>query len=325
MTFKALFFFLFFCFSFYPFADDTMILLPDSHAPISVMGDHVHKKGEWMLSYRYMQMQMNSMLNGSQALSYDQHNVSTSYMRYLDDMTMNMHMFGFMWAMSDKFTFMAMMPYVSSDMSAIARMGGAVSSMSSEGISDFKIGGLFSILDSHSLKAHLNAVFSLPTGAVDVEDNGMVLGYPMQLGSGTFDFLPSLTVVRFFDTFSFGNQLSLKLHTGTNSKGYRLGDSLKHVFWFSKRIQNVSLSTSLVYFRTLAIEGEHRDIAMAMNAAQDVLNTGKEELNLGLGVNYIYTKGTRFAIEYLLPVIQNVNGYQMNQVGTVTFGIQKAY
>ncbi|NBD18196.1 MAG: hypothetical protein GVY04_19270 [Cyanobacteria bacterium] len=27
---------------------------PDGHAPIGVMGDHVHGQGEWMLSYRYM-------------------------------------------------------------------------------------------------------------------------------------------------------------------------------------------------------------------------------------------------------------------------------
>ena len=27
---------------------------PDSHAPIGVMGDHMHKEGEYMISYRYM-------------------------------------------------------------------------------------------------------------------------------------------------------------------------------------------------------------------------------------------------------------------------------
>ena len=29
---------------------------PDGHAPIPVMGDHMHGKGEWMFSYRYMYM-----------------------------------------------------------------------------------------------------------------------------------------------------------------------------------------------------------------------------------------------------------------------------
>ena len=30
----------------------------DTHAPIGVMGDHLHKQGEIMVSYRYMQMEM---------------------------------------------------------------------------------------------------------------------------------------------------------------------------------------------------------------------------------------------------------------------------
>ena len=30
----------------------------DSHAPIGVMGDHMHAKGEWMVSYRFMRMAM---------------------------------------------------------------------------------------------------------------------------------------------------------------------------------------------------------------------------------------------------------------------------
>ena len=36
---------------------------PDGHAPISVMGDHLHKKGEFMLSYRFMQMRMEGNLS----------------------------------------------------------------------------------------------------------------------------------------------------------------------------------------------------------------------------------------------------------------------
>ena len=31
---------------------------PDSHAPIGIMGDHYHKTGEIMLSYRCMHMSM---------------------------------------------------------------------------------------------------------------------------------------------------------------------------------------------------------------------------------------------------------------------------
>ncbi|MEC9283173.1 MAG: hypothetical protein VX642_10700, partial [Bdellovibrionota bacterium] len=37
----------------------------DGHAPIGVMADHSHNKGEMMASYRLMQMDMDGIINGS--------------------------------------------------------------------------------------------------------------------------------------------------------------------------------------------------------------------------------------------------------------------
>jgi len=42
---------------------------PDSHAPITVMGDHIHKTGEVMFSYRYMHMSMRDNRDGSSRMS----------------------------------------------------------------------------------------------------------------------------------------------------------------------------------------------------------------------------------------------------------------
>ena len=42
---------------------------PDGHAPISVMGDHMHKMGEWMVSYRYMTMDMEGLLSESSSVT----------------------------------------------------------------------------------------------------------------------------------------------------------------------------------------------------------------------------------------------------------------
>ena len=47
-------------------ADDN--ILSDSHGPISIMGDHIHKKNEFMFSYRLMKMEMNDILNGTKKL-----------------------------------------------------------------------------------------------------------------------------------------------------------------------------------------------------------------------------------------------------------------
>ena len=42
---------------------------PDGHAPINVMGDHYHNKGEWMFSYRIMSMGMEGARSGTKDLS----------------------------------------------------------------------------------------------------------------------------------------------------------------------------------------------------------------------------------------------------------------
>jgi len=68
---------------------------PDSHAPIGVMGDHTHKKGEFMFSYRYMLMGMDGMLDGSDDIS-NAEIMNRGYAVTPTEMTMQMHMLGAM-------------------------------------------------------------------------------------------------------------------------------------------------------------------------------------------------------------------------------------
>ena len=42
------------------------------HAPIGVMGDHRHKKGEWMVSYRLMHMDMAGIQIGTDSVTPEQ-------------------------------------------------------------------------------------------------------------------------------------------------------------------------------------------------------------------------------------------------------------
>ncbi len=42
--------------------DQTTSTRPDSHAPLGVMGDHAHGAGELMLSYRFMGMAMEELV-----------------------------------------------------------------------------------------------------------------------------------------------------------------------------------------------------------------------------------------------------------------------
>ena len=42
---------------------------PAEHGPIGVMQDHMHEKGEWMVSYRYMHMEMGGNKVGTAGIS----------------------------------------------------------------------------------------------------------------------------------------------------------------------------------------------------------------------------------------------------------------
>ena len=105
-------------------------LRADGHAPIGVMGEHVHKKGGWMLSYRYMHMDMGGSRVGTKDIS-PLTTVTTVPNRFAGQgtppqpgllrivslwMTMDMHMFGAMYAPTNDLTVMAMANYTEKEM-----------------------------------------------------------------------------------------------------------------------------------------------------------------------------------------------------------------
>lgn len=82
--------------SFSAFADDSYNSRPDAHAPIGIMRDHVHKEGEYMLSYRYDYMNMKGNRNGTNNLSTA--DVLSDYMMSPSKMSMkNAHGWSDVW------------------------------------------------------------------------------------------------------------------------------------------------------------------------------------------------------------------------------------
>ena len=116
----------------------------DDHAPIGVMADHRHDKGEWMFSYRAMLMTMQGNRDGTQGLSPDRilRSGSGAYRIAPLEMTMTMHMLGVMHAPSDAVTLMAMAPYYSAlKMDHATAMGGQFETVSN-GLGDLGLSAL---------------------------------------------------------------------------------------------------------------------------------------------------------------------------------------
>ena len=318
---------------------------PDSHAPIGVMGDHLHKKGEFMFSYRYMFMNMDGMLNGSNDIS----NAAISDRGYAvtpTEMTMQMHMLGAMYAPTDNITLMAMTSYKANDMDLIIIGNGTTFNTSSSGIGDSKIGALVKLVNKNNHKVHANLGLSIPTGSVNERDDipvlqNSLLAYPMQTGTGTWDPSFGLTYTSHIGQIGWGAQTMFTFPIGDNDKGYTVGEKAEATLWGSYQAAHfVSFSTRLKFMQTGAIQGSADELVNSVTAGNgnsiilsnfmplfSTENSGRTQLDFSIGSNVVLddvTEGLRFGIELGLPVYQDVNGVQMKNEFMGTIGFQYA-
>ena len=220
-----------------------------AHAPIGVMGEHTHGEGEVMLSYRFMRMGMQGNLIGTHSVTPEE--IVTTTPNFLGapptlrvvptDMTMDMHMFGAMYGLTDKVTLMAMAPYVVKEMDHVTFQGMAGTdrlgefTTRSSGLGDLKLSALAKLNDGDDARLVVQGGVSIPTGSIEEEDDvltpmGMTptlrLPYAMQLGSGTADPFAAVTYAR-DGRIGWGAQGSALVRVTDNSEGYNLGDESK--------------------------------------------------------------------------------------------------
>lgn len=295
----------------------------------------MHAKGEWMASYRFMSMDMDGLRSGSNDVTVSSQLGMMKYGMVPTKMTMDMHMFGAMHAVSDKLTVMGMVNYIENDMD-MKMMSGMTSSVKNSGLGDLKISGLYDLKTwDHDRRLHLNLGLSLPTGSIKEKDSSGFFGYPMQLGSGTWDLLPGITYLGQSGDYSYGAQASGVLRIGENSRNYTLGENVAATVWGARKLSDsLSVSLRLRGLNTGNVDGEDADIAtrlasMMDSPSFDPNSRGREEVNLGLGVNYYIRegqlKGHRFAVEWETPIKEDFDGVQMKIDSIWTVGWQYAW
>ena len=304
---------------------------PDGHAPIGVMGDHIHKKGEWMFSYRFMTMNMKDNFVDSDEVS--DADVLQDFMVVPLDMTMNMHMLGVMYAVSDRVTLMGMLNYTTLSMDHLTRTDVLFTTESSS-LDDTKLTVLYNVFSKNRQSIHLNAGVSIPTGSQDNRDatpmgEDQKLPYPMQIGSGTWDFLPGATYLGQSDNLSWGAQVTATLRAGENDEGYTFGDQVKLTTWIAYRwLDWLSASVRLNGNSTGKIDGVDSDLNPMMVQTANPDNFGGEQLFASLGANILFPgmlSGARMGLEYALPLYQNLNGPQLGINNNFTVGIQYTF
>ncbi|WP_303318832.1 transporter [Flavivirga abyssicola] len=307
---------------------------PDGHAPISVMADHVHHKKEIMVSYRYMTMDMRQLRQGTDdATNADAH---ANYMVAPQDMIMNMHMLGFMYAPSDKITLMVMANYLENDMTLQMRNGNQFST-STNGFGDISINALYSLFNKNRKALHAQIGVSIPTGSIEEKNvlpmsmgNAVQLPYPMQLGTGSFGTKLGLTYLGQCDKLSWGHQLTGIININDNDQDYKFGNRYNFNNWIAAKAgDNLSVSIRLEGILVDEIDGQSPALTPMMVTTADTANSGETFINSGFGLNYLIIngglKGLRFAAECTTPLYQDLNGIQLKQNYNLTFGMQYAF
>ncbi|MEI6891757.1 MAG: transporter [Pontiella sp.] len=287
----------------------------EPRSPTGVMGDHVHHPGSWMVSYRYMFMNMDGM----------DRDVSGYEMRPVR-MDMQMHTVGAMYTPFDNLTVGLMLPYLIQDMEMEMGMMDMPMEMNSEGFGDLKLTGTYRIWSSpiHQLLANLSV--SLPTGSIEEEDaSGARLPYSMQLGSGSYGILPGITYTGLVKGWGWGAQANGTFCLNENDHEYTQGNRYSLSVWGLRDLCAASaVSLRLKGSRVENIKGADPALNAMMTPLADPNLRAGTQLNLLAGMDY--RKGpVRLSLEGGVPVVQEVDGPQLETRWMVMGGLQLSF
>ncbi|MEY4719683.1 MAG: hypothetical protein RL563_2301, partial [Pseudomonadota bacterium] len=148
--------------------------------------------------------------------------------------------------------------------------------------------------------------------------------YGMQLGSGTWDFKPSLTYSGLIDQWSWGAQVNGTVRMQSqNPSGYALGDLLQTSGWGGYQLLDWLTATVRGVY---TVQGSIRNGfngAHPTDASVDFAsNYGGRYWDIGFGLSAVVPSGAlagnRLGFEWLQPVSDDVNGYQLEREASLS-------
>jgi hypothetical protein len=307
--------------------------MPDVHPPIGVRGEIAHANGTVMLSYRYQRQDFEGLMNGQTELDYP----SPGWTVLPTALRSDTHLLEVMWAPLDEITFVLTLPYLDREMDQVDVATGLPYTTEAKGFGDFVITVLYRVFEDRRSRVHLNLGISLPAGSTNESQVTPVSGgnlerlpYAMQLGSGTVDLRPGFTYNGTAHGNYWGGQVSGVLHAGTNSRGYRFGDSYSVTGWFGRRWTSwLGTGFRLDWSHWFDPEGADPLMQPARSPAENATLQAGQRLDALFSLDLFFDggglAGTRLSVEAGLPAYQNLDGPQLATDWILTAGLQYAF
>ncbi|NNE33896.1 MAG: transporter [Rhodothermales bacterium] len=308
------------------------MMRPDMAPPQGVIGGMSPEQGAIMPILQYMHMSMDGNRDGTEKVSTAE--VLAQFPIAPLSMDVDMLMAGVMYGVTDDFSAMAMIPYLWKSMDHVTGAGVGFTTRS-EGFGDLRIIGGNDVYKTAQNKVTLSAGLSLPTGSTDKRDDtpagpNQLLPYPMQIGSGTFDLLPGITYAGRSAALSWGGQVNSIVRLGENSDDYALGNVYTASVWSARRWADwVSSSIRLTGEIVENTDGADPRLNPMMVPTADPDLRGGTFLSAGLGLNFMVPSGpaagARLSVEGIVPLVQDLDGPQVERDYAVLVGLRKSF
>ena len=317
------------------------------HAPIGAMGDHYHRKGEFMASIRFMRMDMGKNAIGSRGISdqeiielpnpFAMGGMPAKLSVVPENMVMDMVMVGGMYAPSDNLTWMGMIMLKDKSMDLTTYKGmmnrdklGKFSTGSSD-VSNIAISALLRIQETQTTKLHAQIGIEKSIGESSEIDSvltpmnikkEMIMPYGMQTGDDSMSLLTALTFTKTYNRWKMGYQVNSK--NSIQRDDWSFGDKLELNIWTQRDLSKSSAwSLRMKYQKTDPIDGKNILISAPVQTANP-RNYGGKDLSLGFGINYNLQLGS-IGLEVFKPIKQNLNGPQMKTNWTAQMGYHLSF
>lgn len=191
---------------------------------------------------------------------------------------------------------------------------------STGGIGDTTVGASARVYHNGMSAIRTSLAVSLPTGSIDEKgvhgDNSVHSPYDMQLGTGTYDLLPSVSLSSGSGMWDYGVNIGGRIHLGTNDNGYSWGDKVNGSLYAGYRLRDwLRLSATVGAEHSGKIDGEDDLVTQDMPTGNADFYGGTV-VTAGAGFDITPTgfeESHALSFQFNVPVYQNYNGLQMKK------------
>ena len=210
------------------------------------------------------------------------------------------------------------------DKSMIWTLDGTRKSRGDAGLGDLKLLAKYQFVQHDTKRSSFRMTYlgglKLPTGRADATDDGGPLPAPLQLGTGSYDFIAGsiATYVR----NRWGLNAEAILNKNTKAHDYKFGDILSLNFALGYRIfpgvyEIYPSPYATVYLELLSqISGKNLERGVKLD------DTGGMIVFLSPGIQYVLSRTLLVEASLQYPVLQDLNGTQLGTDFSVNVGIR---